>query len=371
MNIGLDISILNDKQKTGIAVYTFNLIDALLKINKKDKFLLFGFATFETSNYLKNLHFKNYPNVEMKIHKMPARFFRTFFLIWQKINRPFIENFTGSLDIIHSFNWYFPPAKSAKKIATVFDMTPLLFPSFHQEKTIQLDRVRLERVKREADLVITISKNSKFDFLKFSKNSKVEVIYPAVSEIFLKKLDKKKSQQVLTKYHLKNNYFLSVGTIEPRKNINGLIRAYLKSNLDEKLVLVGNWGWERDDLFKLIQKNQNKIISTGFVEEEDLPYLYGNALAFIYPSFYEGFGLPILEAQTCGCPVITSNNSSLPEAAGKGAIYINPNSTQDIIKAIKKISKIRAELIKKGYENVKRFSWQKSAYQLNLLYQSM
>src|SRR3989344_9221901 len=106
MKIGIDISVLNDKEKTGIAVYVYNLIDALLRINKEDKFILFGIATFETFDFLKSLPFKNNPNVEMKIYKLPARTFRTVFLLWQKLNWPKIEDFIGNVDIHHSFNWY-------------------------------------------------------------------------------------------------------------------------------------------------------------------------------------------------------------------------------------------------------------------------
>ena len=159
MVIGIDISVLNDYQKTGIGVYTYGLIKALLLKNKKDKFILFGIATFSTFDHLKNIEFKKYPNVELKIFKLPAKFFRIAFLIWQKLNWPSIENLIGPVDIFHSFNWYFPSQRFGKSIATVFDMTPILYPNFHQEKTVQLDKNRLERIKETADLVITISEN--------------------------------------------------------------------------------------------------------------------------------------------------------------------------------------------------------------------
>ncbi|EKD96114.1 MAG: group 1 glycosyl transferase, partial [uncultured bacterium] len=226
MVIGIDISVLNDYQKTGIGVYTYGLIKALLLKNKKDKFILFGIATFSTFDHLKNIEFKKYPNVELKIFKLPAKFFRIAFLIWQKLNWPSIENLIGPVDIFHSFNWYFPSQRFGKSIATVFDMTPILYPNFHQEKTVQLDKNRLERIKEMADLVITISENSKKDFLKFAPGKKVEVIYPATD---IKMLNSLKS--VLDKYHLKPGYFLSVSTIEPRKNIKALIKAYLSSGL--------------------------------------------------------------------------------------------------------------------------------------------
>lgn len=374
MKIGLDISVLSDKEKTGIAVYTYNLIDTLLKKNREDKFVLFGIATFETFGYLKSLPFKRYSNVEMRIYLMPARLFRLIFLIWQKINWPPIESFIGEVDIFHSFNWYLPPQKKGRVVATVFDMTPFLYPQFHLKKTIQLDSVRLNRIKKDADLVITISENSKKDFLKFAPQKKVEVICPGVSDIFLRRIDNAGANQVLKKYGLTKGYILSVGTLEPRKNIKKLIDAYLKSNLKEKLVLVGNSGWKNDELLLLTAKNADKIITTGYVPDEDLPYIYNQALCFIYPSLYEGFGIPVLEAMAASLPVITSRVSSLPEAGGEAVYYIDPLSISEIKKALVEVvmnKSLREEMIKKGSKQVKKFSWMDSAKKLNSLYQQL
>ena len=371
--ICLDISVLNDKNKTGVGVYTYELIKALLKINKRDKFILFGFATFKTFNFLKNLEFRNYPNVEMKIYKMPAKLFRRLFLFWQKIDWPNIEKLVGPIDIFHSFNWNLPPVKNSKMVATVFDMTPNLTPNYHQKKTIQLDNVRLNRIRNKADLVITISENSKKDFLKFAQGKRTEVIYPGVSDIFMQKITAAKSKKVLKKYDLEKGYILAVGTLEPRKNIRYLIKAYLKSNLAEKLVLVGNWGWEKSDLLENIKSNKDKIILTGFIPDEDLVYLYHGALCLVYPSLYEGFGIPILEAMSCGVSVISSNTSSLPEVGLDAVIYIDPSDIDSLVSALRIIKdpQLRTSLIKKGLQQAKKFSWEKSANKLNQLYQML
>ncbi|MBI3103786.1 glycosyltransferase family 4 protein [Candidatus Daviesbacteria bacterium] len=377
--IGLDISVLNERQRTGIGVYTDNLIKALLTENKKDKFILFGIATLATFKYLKNIEFKNYPNVELQIYKMPAKFFRISFLLWQKLNWPAIEKFIGPVDIFHSFNWYLPPQRESKVVATVFDMTPLLYPQFHLKKTIQLDKIRLNRIKDRADLVITISENSKKDFLKFSPQSWVEVAYPAVSDIFLKKIDKEKSKKVLKKYNLEPGYILSVGTLEPRKNIEGVMKAFVKLASQGStlcaygLVILGAKGWMNEEICKLPKKLgiEDNVRFIGRVEDEDLPALYSNAFCLVYPSFYEGFGIPILEAQASGCPVITSAVSSLPEAGGQGAIYVDPYSVEDIIRGMREIGRIREKLVKEGFSNLKRFSWEESARKLNLLYQRL
>lgn len=365
--IVLDVSVLNDPQKTGIGVYTYNLIKSLLQVNKKDQFTLFGISTIETYHDLKNNEFAKLPNVKVKVFPLPARLFRTVFLLWQKFNWPPVELLAGKFDIFHSFNWYLPPHKKGKMVATIFDLTSISNPFWHHPKTIQLDKIRLSRIKNQADLVVTISENSKKDLLKFYPKIKAEVIYPAV-EI------KKTYNNVLGKYHLQSDYFLSVATLEPRKNLPTLIKAYLKSGLKNQLVLVGKSGWKNKQLIKLIDKNSDRIKSLGFIPDKDLPSLYKNALCFVYPSFYEGFGMPVLEALSYGLPTITSNSSSLPEAAGQAALYFDPKEETELVKLLKKIvgdKKLRQELARKGLRHAKNFSWIASAKKLNKLYEKL
>ncbi len=372
--IGIDISPLNNKQKTGIGVYTFELIKALLEINKQDQFVLFGISTFETRNYFKNIEYKKYSNVRLAIYTIPARAFRTTFLLWQTLNWPAIEKLVGPVDIFHNFNWYFPPQKQGKKVATVFDMTPVLYRLWHQKKTIQLDGVRLKRIKENADLVITISEHSKKDFLQFAPNKKAEVIYPGVAAQFSAKVNKNKLKEVLQKYDLEKDYFLSVATLEPRKNIRMLIEAFLESGLKNKLVLTGRKGWGSGEIFDLVKQYPDKIKITGFVEDGDLPYLYGGAICMVYPSFYEGFGIPVLEAMTSGVPVICSNTSSLPEVGGDAPLYIDPYSKDSLKKALISVfnnEDLRKTMIAKGLKQAKKFSWQKSARKLNEFYQNL
>lgn len=362
--IGLDISVLNDQNKTGIGVYTYNLIDAVLRQDREDQFVLFGIATLSSYDYLSSL-FNGYPNVEKKIFKWPAKLFRTSFLVWQKLNFPPIEAFIGPVDMFHSFNWYFPPQSKGKKIATVFDMTAISHPEWHQEKTSQLDLLRFEKIAKNADLTVAISKSARKDFLKFSPASKVEVIYPAVRENLLGKDGK----GVLEKYGLKPGYFLSVATLEPRKNLEGLIQAYLQTDIKEPLVLVGGAGWKSDKLSQFARENPN-IILPGFVPDKDLPALYKNASCFVYPSFYEGFGMPVLEAMELGAPVICSETSSLPEVGGEAVIYVDPYSLKSIKEGLLEVldEKKRQRMIKAGLKQVKKFSWEKSAEKLIRLY---
>lgn len=374
MIIGIDISVLNDEKRTGIAVYVYELIKALLSLNKKDTFILFAFTPLATYKYIKNLEFKKYPNVKMKIFKMPSKVFRRVFLLWQKIDFPPVDLLIGKVDVFHSFNWYLPPLKNGKIVATVFDLTSIIYPKWHHDKTTELDKIRFERISKYADQVITISENTKKDFQKISLHPKIEVIYPAASDTFKKNISNINLKKILNKYSLKAGYFLSVATMEPRKNIVNLIKAFNLSKVNKKLVLIGGSGWKNKQVLKLISKNKKNITNLGFVTSGDLPYLYKGATALIYPSFYEGFGIPVLEAMSIGINVITSNNSSLPEVGGEGGYYINPRNIKDISNAIKKISKDKSlseKLKRKGFIQAKKFSWQKSARSLNNLYQEI
>lgn len=371
MTIGLDISVLNDRKKTGIALYTYNIIKALLHTNKKDSFILFGISTLETFDYLNDIDFKKYPNVKLVIKRIPAKFFRTAFLFWQKINLPPIEMLIGKVDVYHSINWYFPPQRAGKKIATVFDLTSILYPYWHHRRTVELDKLRLSRIKNDADLIVTISENSKKDFLKFSPQSSVEVIYPSGNN-FNFKFDESKDIKILKKYNLKPGYILSVATIEPRKNLSGLIKAYIQGDFEQALVLVGMQGWKTNNIAGQIKNHNIRIL--GYIPDEELPVIYKYAKFFIYPSFYEGFGIPVLEALNFGIPVICSKTSSLPEVAGKASLYIDPydiNSITDAMKRLDTNNDLRKQLVNKGIIQSKRFSWEESAIKLNGLYHNL
>ncbi len=371
--IGIDITVLNDDRPTGIAVYVQELLRNLLEINRKDRFILFGFSTLQTERRLKNLEFRKYPNVEIKVFKMPAKFFRTIFKIWQKTEWPLIEYFTGRVDIYHSFNFYLPPQKIGKRIATIFDLTSILFPQYHLRRISDLDKIRFDRIAKQADLVVAISRSAKEDFIRYYHTPRVEVVYPAAQGVFDKGIDSVTVSRILKKYRLQPGYFLSVATLEPRKNLETLIDAYDKNNFTEPLVLVGRIGWKTDRLLKRLNGRRN-IIFTDFVPKEDLVSLYKGALCFIYPSYYEGFGIPVLEAMKSEIPVICSDTSSFPEVGGNAVYYFNPNSKKELIKALSEVEssrKLRAQLVKRGVEQAKKFNWQRSAEQLNSLYQKI
>lgn len=371
--IGLDISVLNDSQKTGIAIYSYELIKALLEENRQDQFILFGISTLSTRQSLKNLDLKKFPNATLKIFSLPAKTFRRTFLLWQKLNYPKIDQLIGPLDLFHSFNWFIPPQKYGKKVATVFDLTSLINPDWHDFRTTQLDKMRFSKIAQEADLVIAISEQTKKDFLKLKPKGRVEVIYPAASQLFYQKISSLKSQSILDKYHLKKGYFLFVSTVEPRKNLPFLLKAHQLSKLEIPLVVVGKIGWKSEEIIQSLQ-NYPLVSYLGYLQNEELAVFYQQALCLIYPSVYEGFGIPVLEAMASGTPVICSKTSSLPEVGGEAVIYINPNQPVELIRSLKKLATdavLRKKMMIEGKKQAQLFSWKQSAQKLNCLYQDL
>lgn len=293
-----------------------------------------------------------------------------------------IEEFSNmakikEVDLVHHpfFDFFFttlPIKKRFPTVVTVGDLTPLLFPAHYPpgirgylEQKIQIFSLR------RAEAIITFSNSASDDIEKVLKINprKIFPIYLAAANTFKVIKDSKSLATVKRKYDLPDRFALFVGSTNWNKNLLNLTESSLKSNT--KIVFVGQAFNERNNLnhpelssfvqFLSRYASNPNVSMIGFVEEEDLVKIYNLASMLLLPSFYEGFGLPILEAQACGCAVLTSNLSSMPEVGGKGAVYVDPYSVEDIIKGIRVIEENRAKLIKAGFENVKRFSWEKCA----------
>ena len=227
----------------------------------------------------------------------------------------------------------------------------------------------------EETWVICASHSTKNDLCNYLKNkidvNKIFVVYPGASDIFYPCLDMDKISITKKKYGIPDSpYILSLSTLEPRKNIEHTIRCFLNLVQQEKikdlyLVLAGNKGWNYEGIFQLITENkdlQERLIIIGYVQDEDLAALYSGALVFVYPSFYEGFGLPPLEAMQCGTPVITSNTSSLPEVVGDAGFMLDPLDQDGLSQSILQIYSdfsLRQVLSIKSREQAKKFSWSK------------
>lgn len=278
-------------------------------------------------------------------------------------------------DLIFSPYYPVPEKRNGKAVLTIHDLIPLVHPEwFANPATIRFFEKDLRESARCADKIIAVSYCTKKDIIKFYEieDDKIEVIHLAPSSIFKEKTH--------TNYPVFGNcpnipkdrpYFLSVATLEPRKNLVRTIKAFelfrdREEIIKPSLILVGQTGWKNEELLETFNNSKYKdsIIFTGYLKDEDLTALYQQALAFIYPSLYEGFGLPVLEAMACGVPVITSNNSSLAEIANDSALCCDPYSIDEIAQSMQKISEsqaLRNELAAAGIKKANEFSWEKTA----------
>lgn len=360
MKIGIDISQLVYKG-TGISTYTSYLTKNLLKIDKENKYLLFGSA-FRL--FPKLVKFYNSlpvsPNLYNKFLKLPPLFWE---IAWNRFNLFPIEKFIGSIDLFHASDWTHPPS-SFPLITTIHDLAVYKFPESFPSRIIVNQKNRLEKAKKSSKLIITDSFSTKEDLISILKipDKKIIVIPLAPRDEFTQESLLLKSGLVKAKYQLSKPYFLTVGTREPRKNLAKAISAYsafkYRQNID--FVICGKYGWGKD----LSLCPGLKIL--GYVPDNELACLYKNAVAFVYPSLYEGFGLPVLEAQNLGCPVISSERGSLKEILASKAFRINPESENTLIEAFEYFHNIYESAkyfdhVKNALEFAGIFTWEKTA----------
>jgi glycosyltransferase involved in cell wall biosynthesis len=275
-----------------------------------------------------------------------------------------------------NFDLYFEPnfipinIKAKHIIATVHDFSFNLHPQWHPKDRILYFKRNFSKNIKRVDKIIVDSNFIKQEAINLFgvPEDKLIPIYLGVDKDIFKPYPLEELQDVKIKYALPENFILFVGSIEPRKNIEGLLKAYIclkeRTKDDLKLVLVGFKGWKNNKIMELIKKIKEDIIYLGYLPDAELGKLYNLATAFAYPSIYEGFGLPPLEAMACGCPVITSNIASLPEVCGNSVYYVNPYETDDIAEGIYKIitnEELKKGLVQRGLERAKFFSWEKSA----------
>ncbi len=371
MKIGIDVS--QVVYGTGVSNYTAYLVENLVKIDTKNKYVLFG-SSLRDGKKLKEFtaQFEGNPNVEVKLFHFPPLLLD---LLWNKLHVFPIEKLIGEVDIFHSSDWLQPPLASpnTKKVTTVHDMVAYLFPSSTHPKILKTQKRRLARVKEEVDVIIADSQATKEDVVKFLEvdEAKVYVIYLAPSTDF-KPQDDDKVNEVLAKYKIKKPYILSVATQEPRKNIQKLLDVFnlIGSRRDQfSLVLTGKYGWGPG-----FHTSEN-VNWTGYVPKEDLIALYSGCRVFVYPSLYEGFGLPILEAMACGAPTVTSNNSSMAEIAKDAAILVDPRSEPQLTRAIEMVLDLNLEnyqkMVRASMDRARRYTWARTARQTLDVYEDL
>ncbi len=344
MRIGIDIS--QVPYGTGVSYYTKELVRSLLEVDSENEYLLFG-------GYLRRRK-----DLTGFASSLSGRFTTKFFpfpptianLVWNRLHFLRIEKFTGALDVYHSSDWAQAPS-DAFKITTIHDLAPFKFPRLTPKKIISAHSLRLKRVVEEVDRVIVPSQATKNDLVELGMmERKIRVIYEAAGKAFGRQ-GETKIAEAKKRYKLRD-YIISVG-VGGRKNTDRLIEAFerAKAGKDLTLVLIGA---------KEVRERRG-VRQLGRVDDNQLAVLLSGAKALAFPSLYEGFGLPILQAFACGTPVVTSNVSSMPEIAGGAAILVNPYSVSSISEGLKKALSGPKALIKKGLERANDFSWERAA----------
>jgi glycosyltransferase involved in cell wall biosynthesis len=304
-------------------------------------------------------------------------------LLWVVLPVPYRFFFQTKTDITQFFNFAVPPGVRGRKITVIHDMAYKSCPETVRKKTRIWLELSMKKSCRHADHIVTVSKFSKKEIVKYLHvpKEKITVVPNAVDHtVYRPDYTEQQIQKVLDKYKIERTYFLYLGTIEPRKNLEMLLLAYEKlyrrqQNVPQ-LVLAGGKGWLCRSIYEKAHgmKLGNRIVFTGYVTQEDSPLLMCAARAFVYPSLYEGFGMPPLEAMACGTPVIVSNASSLPEVVGDAGILVNAKSADDICAAMRRVLEdhaYRESLRARGIERAKKYSWKRSAGILMQVYRNV
>jgi glycosyltransferase involved in cell wall biosynthesis len=316
------------------------------------------------------------------MHRMPAalatlprinvplgnRSWRAFLLSGTTLPAPY-RTAIEQTDLFHGTDALAPYLKTPTVI-TIHDLSTTLFPEHHTRMHRLFAHISLPRMARRASAIIADSESTRHDVITHLhiEPSRVHAIHLAVNHIRFYPRDPVEARSKIAQaLNITTPYILAVGTLEPRKNLITLLKAYAQLPADAPmLVLAGAHGWVDSPLFAAVQRLglKQRVHFTGHVADELLPSLYSAAQVFVYPSLYEGFGLPVLEALACGTPVITSNTSSLPEVAGDAAILVDPNNPDQLTDQIKRLlsnQNLRAELSTRGPARAQQFTWQRTA----------
>ena len=358
-------------KKTGVGWYIYNIVKELSKSDRNDYIA-------EFINFMGRHDVKSQIDYDIKIKQNKMLTYTMYNFLTKKLNIRHNLIFGTKSDIYHFFNFTIPKNIKGKVINTIYDTVFISAPE------TMGDRKELEEYKygaQKSDLIITISESAKNDIIKNLdvKEDKIEIVYPGIDlENYSRIYEKEELERIRKKYNLPSEYILYLGTIEPRKNIERIIKAFIKYKKERKdnlkLILSGKKGWKYENIMELVKLRPEDITFTEYVDEEDKIALYKMAELFVFPSLYEGFGMPVLEAMAAGVPVVTSNVSSLPEVAGDAAILVDPLNEDEIFEAYKKIlsdKKLQREMIQKGLEQAKKFEWKESVKVLEQIYEKM
>lgn len=358
MNIAIDVREAYG-QRNGKGTYTFHLINQLIKLDKKNNYTLFTREEIP--------EFSHYPNVEQITITLPGIFWHIRAL-WDVV--------FNNIDTFFAPTSFIIPAllpRRIRTIVTIHDLVSILSPQQHNKKAVFIEKILMKWVLKRSDIILSVSQNTANDIKSIFnlRDGKIAIVSCAADKDF-RVIEEDKLKEWLESKKLPPKFFLSVGTLCPRKNQLRTIRAFKrfrKTYPDYHLVIVGNRGWQYQKILEEVRilDLQNYVHFYAYTPSKDLVKLYNSAIALVFPSIYEGFGIPLLEAMQSGCPIISSNTSSMPEVVGESGLLVNPEDIAAICEAMVKISQnteLAHALVNKGFEQAKKFSWENSAKEL-------
>lgn len=355
MRIGIMLRHIDEKG--GVVVYTNSMLRELFAIDKSNQYLLM----YKDSNSIGK--FSGYSNVQEKIIKMPTK------LLWDQIAVPWVAR-KEKLDMIFNPKFSAPLFTNCKTVIVLHGSEWYVLPEAFKWYDLHYVEFTMPIYCKKAVCMISVSQKITRDFVNYVKvdKNKIKTILHGYDERFRYIKDHDVLERIRKKYNLPKDFILYVGRIYPTKNFNRLLKAYYELNKTYpiKFVIVGKVRWKYKEDIKLIDelKLKENIIFTGWVPDEDLPVIYNLAELFVFPSLYEGFGIPLLEAMACGCPIVTSKTGSPPDIVEDAAVLIDPLDLIEISRVMKEVltsDSLKKNLIEKGFRRIKKFSWQKCA----------
>jgi glycosyltransferase involved in cell wall biosynthesis len=369
--------------KTGIGWYTYRLIFELAQMNIEGDVCAFDVLNRHNSKEQLESLFQDLirpSNIDCRINQYTLNGLYSR-LDWLYSHVSFETLFRTKVDIHHAHNFFLPYKLHTPSVVTIYDMVYKLYPETMDQDNLDLLNKIMPRSVRDSTKILTISENSKreiSEILNIDPN-KISIAYPGFDPNIFKVIAPEYTQHHLDSLKIKKPFILYLGTLEPRKNIERIIDAYASLTSYHKtfdLVLAGSIGWKSESIFERIEKYNLKenVHITGYISQSEQVALYNRATCFVFPSLYEGFGMPALEAMACGCPVIASNASSLPEVVGNAGLLVDPLNTDELSAAIQKVlddESLQLPMKIKNQTQVQNFSWQNTAESVLNLYKTL
>jgi glycosyltransferase involved in cell wall biosynthesis len=358
------------RQMAGAGVYTYNLIRAVAAVDRENEYTVFTKGSaFDDLNRDEPL----FRTVRVSTRSRPAR------LLWEQLALP-VHLRRRKIDVLHSPHHTAPMVVAgSRRVITFHDLTFFLLADRYPRSRLLYFRAVSRATARVADALICPSQAVRDDIVRILhvRPEKVHPIAEAAAPEFQPIKDKAALEKLRTRYALPERFILNVGSLEPGKNRTTLLKAYAglrKRGLEQKLVVAGQRAWKYEDDLALAEELgiEGDVLFTGYVPPEEMPALYNAADLFVFPSLYEGFGLPVIEAMACGVPVVASNLSAIPEVAGEAALLVDPRDVEQLCDAMERVlrdKRLQGALRRRGLERAQGFSWERAARETIAVYQ--